>query len=184
MLSTPRHKLGSNSQLQWWKSASFVNISVKKACVKARILTGTYALQKDRAKFYKLKENSYCQLCSDGEENKRHFHLKCNSLETVRKPFLNALSKFSSFLLNFDISVRSSLSSDVQLLQLITDVTCFYSTDTAGQCQSAEIGIHRPRFMLQPAQRERNVEFWRLRQGEISFIVGEWDINLLVPSQC
>lgn len=129
-----------------------------------------------RETLYKSKETSYCQLCSDGEEDNIHFLLKCNSLETVRKSFMNALS---NLLLKFDISVRKSSSSDIQLLHLITDVTHVQSIPLILQNDANRQKLESiARGLCFILHREGHVEFWRLRQGEISFTVDEWDINL------
>ena len=53
----------------------------KKAGVKCRLLTRTYSLQADRAKFSRGRESDMCNLCKISHEDTRHFLLECSYLE-------------------------------------------------------------------------------------------------------
>ena len=66
-----------------WRSIDNIQHQVKQAEVKARILTNTYTLQSNRAKYNQHRVNDTCQLCKTGTEDREHFILKCKSLEHV-----------------------------------------------------------------------------------------------------
>ncbi|CAC5400925.1 unnamed protein product [Mytilus coruscus] len=60
-------------------------IREKKAIVKARILTGTYILQANKAKFKIDYVDSICPICRIEEENLIHFITRCPALEGIRR---------------------------------------------------------------------------------------------------
>ena len=47
--------------------------TIEFAEVKARILTNTYTLQSNRAKYNQHRVNDTCQLCKTGTEDREHF---------------------------------------------------------------------------------------------------------------
>jgi hypothetical protein len=100
-----------------WISASTDSISIKKACVKARLVTGVYVLQKDRSKLYGSRVKPECVLCKDGDEDRNHFILKCRTLDNVRTVFMTKLK-------NIFIKIGHVwLYTRELLLQLILDLT-------------------------------------------------------------
>ena len=101
-----------------WTHAGKDNISIQKACVRARIVTGAYILQKDRSKFYGSREKPDCNLCKDGVEDIGHFILRCKTLEIVRKPFIDLLQ---DVLNEIDIGILNFINDRNLLLQLILD---------------------------------------------------------------
>jgi hypothetical protein len=61
---------------------------VKKSIIKARIITGTLVLQKDRHRFNKFDISSICPMCRLEVEDIIHFLLKCPLLAGSRQePF-------------------------------------------------------------------------------------------------
>ena len=56
-----------------WRSCGTEPFAVKRACVKSKILCGTYTLQADRAKFDKHRSSPLCPLCLRENEAKFHF---------------------------------------------------------------------------------------------------------------
>ena len=48
-------------------------MAIKKAGIKARLMTGTYVLQSNRAKFNQYKVDPTCTLCEDEPEGQEHF---------------------------------------------------------------------------------------------------------------
>ena len=50
-----------------------------KACVRARIVTGSYILQRDLSKFYGNRENQDCNIRKDDTEDVEHFILRGKS---------------------------------------------------------------------------------------------------------
>ena len=57
--------------------------------VKNKVLTGTYILQTNRAKFNQNDVNPICQLCHICEETSQHFIIDCEALAEDRDPILN-----------------------------------------------------------------------------------------------
>jgi hypothetical protein len=66
---------------------------VKKAQIKARLLTGTYLLQSDMQRFSKEKDEQKCELCQIEQENMEHFLLRCPALNEKRKITLSKLKQ-------------------------------------------------------------------------------------------
>ena len=77
------------------KPYAFSNRDICRIPVKAKILTGTFILQSNRARFNQNEVDPTCQLCYAESETLTHFLLKCRNLETVSKPVLD---KFSTVL--------------------------------------------------------------------------------------
>ena len=74
-LNTQNYKIGEVHYL--WKNAGFNLMAIKKAGLKAKLMTGTYVLQSNRAKFNQYSVNPTCLLCGDDAEDMIHFLLKC-----------------------------------------------------------------------------------------------------------
>ena len=92
------------------------NRDIYRIPVKNKILTGTYILQSNRAKFNQNEVNPMCQLCQMDNETLKHFLLECKVLEYVRKPVLK------DFLQVCNSLVRGCpLVADLSLIQLIVD---------------------------------------------------------------
>jgi hypothetical protein len=71
-----------------WKMKLKTRIAVKKSIIKARIITGTLVLQKDRHRFNKFDISSICPMCRLEDEDIIHFLLKCPLLAGSRQePF-------------------------------------------------------------------------------------------------
>ena len=135
-----------------WSSAGHNCISIKKASIKARLVTGTYTLQSDRAKFYSYREKPDCKLCLEDVEDRKHFILECGVLKSVRTPFLLELK---NILMDVDESIYEHLQRKNLLLQLLLDCThssiplVLQSSDVAYRIESLSRGLcfalHRER---------------------------------------
>ena len=68
-------------------------MDVKRAVIKARILTGTYYLQSDRDKFRRTGTTCQCPSRSAASEDKLHFFIACVSLNQVRQPCIIEIEK-------------------------------------------------------------------------------------------
>ena len=66
-------------------------MAIEKAGIKARLMTGTYVLQSNRAKFNQYSVYQTCLLCDDDPEDQEHFLLKCHSLSETRDPFIEMI---------------------------------------------------------------------------------------------
>ena len=95
-LNTQNYKIGEVHYL--WKNAGFNLMAIKKAGFKAKLMTGTYVLQSNRAKFNQYSVNPTCLLCGDDAEDMIHFLLKCRCLSEPRDQFME---KISSILIEY-----------------------------------------------------------------------------------
>ena len=68
-----------------WKTVESSVTDVKKAVVKARILTGTYILQKNRQTFSNGTVDAVCRHCRLEEEDLLHLLSRCPSFYSIRE---------------------------------------------------------------------------------------------------
>ena len=87
--------------------------------MKNKILTGTYILQTNRAKFNQNEINPTCQLCYDAEETLEHFLLKCKGLDTVRNSVVKVVKDIQNGI--SDLLGVYPAASEFSLLQMIVD---------------------------------------------------------------
>ena len=85
-LNTQKYEIGEVHYV--WKNAGFNLMAIKKAGMKAMLMTGTYVLQSNRAKFNQYSVNPTCLLCGEDPEDLEHFLLKCRALTVIRDPFI------------------------------------------------------------------------------------------------
>ena len=105
-----------------WKNASFNPMAIKKAGIKARLMTGTYVLQSVRAKFNQYNVDPTCLLCGENPEDHEHFLLRCRSLAESRDPFIETIKSVLSQYLGDE--VQQCICRDSELLvALILDCT-------------------------------------------------------------
>ena len=67
-------------------------MAIKKAGLIAKLMTGTYVLQSNHAKFNQYSVDPKCLLCGDDTEDMIHFLLKCRSLSEPRDQFMEKIS--------------------------------------------------------------------------------------------
>ena len=72
---------------QVWKCILHDVRTIKRAYPKPRLLTGTYILQENRARFGGCSLGEFCLLCGEGAETRTHFIAGCSRLEAVRVNF-------------------------------------------------------------------------------------------------
>jgi hypothetical protein len=77
---------------QLWTSTYSSPHDIRRAMVKAKVLTGTYTLQVNKAKFNQHEVDNMCRLCSSNPEDRTHFLIICPALETIRRPYIQNLS--------------------------------------------------------------------------------------------
>ena len=119
-LNTQNYKIGEVHYL--WKNAGFNLMTIKKAGFKAKLMTGTYVLQSNRAKFNQYSVDPTCLLCGDDTEDMIHFLLKCWSLSEPGDQFME---KISSILTEYQgTKEQKQIFKDFDLLAaLILDCT-------------------------------------------------------------
>ena len=82
-----------------WLNTNDDSLTVRKAGIKARLVSGTYILQSKTAKYSQQSVSSTCPLCNLEDEDLTHFLLLCPALQ-VRDKFI---SKLQNFLNNFGL---------------------------------------------------------------------------------
>ena len=105
-----------------WSSLTGNPREIERAAVKARLLTGTYVLQANRAKFNQFNVNPTCKICGEEAEDRLHFILRCNALEANRrhhiKKICDILNKSYS-----SATVQKIVGNQLTMLQIILDCT-------------------------------------------------------------
>jgi hypothetical protein len=106
-----------------WSSLPAVTREVKKAQIKARLLTCTYLLQSDMQRFSKEKDEQKCELCQIEQENMKHFLLRCPALNEKRKITLSKMKQTLIQSTGQDKWTETIVGNKTLLLQTIIDVT-------------------------------------------------------------
>ncbi len=65
---------------------------VEAATIRARLLTGRYLLQSNRARFNQFQVDPTCPLCGDGSETTQHFLLECVCLDQARAHWVGQMA--------------------------------------------------------------------------------------------
>lgn len=91
-LEIQQNPLGNPHQI--WKTVPNNPLEVKKAEVKSKLISRTYTLQSDRAKFSKNTDSEICLCCGNSEENTTHFLLDCSALDSIREKHLYTLRAY------------------------------------------------------------------------------------------
>ena len=91
---------------------------VRRAEIKARLLTGTYTLQSNRAKFNQYNVSPICQLCNKDPETREHFLTCCESLQNIRSVYH---SKIRSLFEPSSDKINSLLDDPARCTQLLLD---------------------------------------------------------------
>ena len=82
-----------------WSATRNIAAERRKSIQKARLLTGSYLLQTNKAAFNQFKVDSTCPLCKSAPEDRQHLILECPALETVRT---KRILKITSIIPQFD----------------------------------------------------------------------------------
>ena len=77
-----------------WGTGGHDLISTQEAIVNARLVTGTYRLEANRAVFNHLAVDPTCPLCHTGVENRAHFLLECQALNDIRTAHLPRIQNY------------------------------------------------------------------------------------------
>ncbi len=119
----------------------FPNIrDITRARIKSKLLTGTYILQSNRAKFNKSEMDPTCILCGHETEDVVHFLTPCSALANTRRRFTSNLyssmwstlvqnqAALTHFILDSNAAVKEGiiLPQDQQSWELYTGTLCFY----------------------------------------------------------
>ena len=93
---------------------------VRRAEVKARLLTGTYTLRSNRAKFNQFNVSPTCQLCNKNPETREHFLTSCESLNSIRTVYIN---KIRSLFEHSSCDINTLLDDPASCTQLVLDAS-------------------------------------------------------------
>ena len=74
-----------------WAYTGHSPAELSRVAIRVKLLTGTYILQANRAKFNQYDPDPTCKLCGTAVEDRPHFLLHCPSLESSRKRHLTKL---------------------------------------------------------------------------------------------
>ena len=105
---------------QIWTCAGRDPVSVHKANIHVKLVSGTYILQTSKAEFNQYEVSSQCPLCGIEPEDLVHFMLTCEKLEEVRQPFI---SKLETLITSQHGSHWWNQLGDRDMVQLILDNT-------------------------------------------------------------
>ena len=96
---------------------------VKKGCIKARLLTGTYMLQSQKSKFSNGKESPVCKCCGTEDEDIVHFILTCPALHQQRKDLYQNIKQAVIQLMG-ESNWTAQFSTKTSIAKLIIDSSC------------------------------------------------------------
>ncbi|CAC5387308.1 unnamed protein product [Mytilus coruscus] len=80
-------------QTQVWNLQNQPRLELRKAIIKARMMTGSYILQSDKHKFTHFIAEPLCQLCNTENEDIVHMVTSCPVLITVREKYYVELKR-------------------------------------------------------------------------------------------
>ena len=100
-----------------WKPVYPQVQNIRRAEIKSRLITGTYTLQENAAKYNNNQISSDCLLCKEDTETLEHFILSCKALKNIRNKYTHSIKRI--------IGDRRSMNLDQSdnLLQCILDCT-------------------------------------------------------------
>ena len=91
-----------------------------KANIKAKIITGTYTLQANRARFNQHSVSPTCLLCKNDSEDREHLILHCTAHTYIREKHLATLRPLMARHYSSD-TVDEIMSNTVILMQCLMD---------------------------------------------------------------
>ncbi|CAC5361725.1 unnamed protein product [Mytilus coruscus] len=80
-----------------WNVKQLQRFELRKAIIKARVMTGTYILQADKYKFAHYNVEATCQLCCSGNEDVIHFLTTCPILSTTREKYFSEIREIITY---------------------------------------------------------------------------------------
>jgi hypothetical protein len=79
-----------------WSSCHGNAKYVKKAVIRAKLLTGTYTLQGNLARFNQNRVDPTCKLCKQHPEDRAHFLASCSFTQDLRKDAVTSLLEITA----------------------------------------------------------------------------------------
>ncbi len=94
---------------------------VQRAEVKAKLLTGTYTLQSNRAAFNQHAVDPLCRMCSEGPETREHFIASCTSTQQYKTKYKE---KIGNILKQYpDVDPDATLANPRLFTHVVLDCT-------------------------------------------------------------
>ena len=96
-----------------WSCFNINHAESRKAAIKARLLTGCYILQSNRAALNQYNVVSTCPPCQTEPEDRQHFILRCHTLSDVRSKYLSEVAQHipDYHLMDSDFKCTATLDS-------------------------------------------------------------------------
>ena len=145
---------------QMWNDTKYDKRDIRRGCIKAKMLTGTYTLQQNRARFNQFAVDPTCQMCGSDSENMQHFLLHCTALAETRKFHLQKIvnhlpGRLRTYCLSDDqlmeqiiMNCPKSITADAEVLNVKHLIAALESTSRglcyALHCKRAELLCYRP----------------------------------------
>jgi hypothetical protein len=98
-----------------WSTVRNNSHDVGRAAIKARLLTGTYILQGNRAVFNQYSVDATCRLCGMEPETRAHFIATCPTLEHVRTRYRQQLTRLLGQTVAMEINGDCELFTQLML---------------------------------------------------------------------
>ena len=117
-----------------WSNINLNRKDIRRASVKCRLLSGTYILQTNQAKFNGNDVDPTCPLCRMENEDIIHFLIKCNSLHQYRRKYLHDLKEL--FDGDFQMYWTNVVRETENLLKLILDPRSLVMEGRIPDCSS------------------------------------------------
>ncbi|CAG2216647.1 unnamed protein product [Mytilus edulis] len=118
-------EIGKTAQV--WNLQNQPRLELRKAIIKARMMTGAYILQSDKHKFTHFVAEPLCQLCNTENEDIIHMVTSCPVLSTIREKYyvemkMEILDSIDQFKWN------TFCCNKMEITQLILDCNNFKET--------------------------------------------------------
>ena len=108
----------------------------RRAALRAKLLTGTYILQENRARFNQFEVNPTCKMCGAATEDRLHFLIVCSALLPIRSRFMPLILQLLPGL--------DSMPEDVQMT-LLMDTSHFSNPTLEKTLRSYIFALHEAR---------------------------------------
>ncbi|CAC5386914.1 unnamed protein product [Mytilus coruscus] len=105
-----------------WNVKQLPRFELRKAIIKARVMTGTYILQADKYKFTHYNVEATCQLCCSGNEEVIHFLTTCPILSTTREKYFSEIREIITYEITAEMW-NNVFKNKTAISQLIVDCT-------------------------------------------------------------
>ena len=114
-----------------WHTVPNNTRAVRKANIKAKIITGTYTLQANRARFNQHSVSPTCLLCKNDSEDREHLILHCTAHAHIREKHLATLRHLMASHYSRD-TVDEIMSNTEILMQCLMDSSKTRVSDILG----------------------------------------------------